>query len=196
MDSYLHPTRGTRLHSKGLQLSLEDLYPPQREGRIKAPLATTTCSTPFLKPLLFEHVKEKLIQPSAWKAFSPKFSSMSRVSRPSVVDRNIRNFVWYGGVAGDGLRSVGEEALPSSKSVCSILPIAHHSRARTVASETTSWGRCKKPVEGEPKPLTPRPSRTPATSFPSSCAAVWWENGRNPLSPATDSARQGCRFPF
>jgi hypothetical protein len=36
--------------------------------------------------------------------------------------------MWYGGVergvAGDGLRSVGEEALPSSKSVCSILPIA------------------------------------------------------------------------
>jgi hypothetical protein len=40
------------------------------------------------------------------------------------VDRNIRHFLWYGGVAGDGLRSVGEEALPSSKSVCSILPIA------------------------------------------------------------------------
>jgi hypothetical protein len=41
-----------------------------------------------------------------------------------VVDRNIRHFLWYGGVGGDGLRSVGEEALPSSKSVCSILPIA------------------------------------------------------------------------
>src|SRR5215218_9092790 len=39
--------------------------PPQREGRIKAPFAATTCSTPFLKPLLFEHVREKLIQPSA-----------------------------------------------------------------------------------------------------------------------------------
>src|SRR5215213_4934729 len=44
--------------------------------------------------------------------------------RPFVLDRNIRHFLWYGGVAGDGLRSVGEEALPSSKSVCSILPIA------------------------------------------------------------------------
>ena len=32
-------------------------------------------------------------------------------------------------LVGDGLRSDGEEALPSSKSVCSILPIAHHSRA-------------------------------------------------------------------
>jgi hypothetical protein len=43
-----------------------------------------------------------------------------------VVDRNICNFLWYGGVeggAGEGLRSAGEEALPSSKSVCSILPI-------------------------------------------------------------------------
>jgi hypothetical protein len=44
--------------------------------------------------------------------------------RPFVVDRNIWHFLWYGGDAGDGLRSVGEEALPSSKSVCSILPIA------------------------------------------------------------------------
>src|SRR5215208_3741973 len=49
--------------------------------------------------------------------------------RPFVVDRNIRHFVWYGGVAGEGLRSVGEEALPSSKSVCSILPIVRHLRA-------------------------------------------------------------------
>jgi len=44
--------------------------------------------------------------------------------RPFVVDRNIWHFLWYGVVAGDGLRSVGEEALPSSRSVCSILPIA------------------------------------------------------------------------
>jgi hypothetical protein len=51
------------------------------------------------------------------------------VSRSSVVDRNICHFVWYGGGAGDGLRSGGEEALPSSKSVCSILPIARHLRA-------------------------------------------------------------------
>ena len=56
------------------------------------------------------------------------------VSRSSVIDRNIRNFVWYGGGAGDGLRSGGEEALPSSKSVCSILPIAHHSRAGVTGS--------------------------------------------------------------
>jgi len=49
---------------------------------------------------------------------------MANRLRPFVVDRNIRHFLWYGGVAGDGLRSDGEEALPSSKSVCSILPIA------------------------------------------------------------------------
>jgi hypothetical protein len=29
------------------------------------------------------------------------------VLRPFVVDRNICNFMWYGGVAGEGLRSVG-----------------------------------------------------------------------------------------
>src|SRR5918996_538735 len=50
--------------------------------------------------------------------------SWSTWLRPFGVDRNICHFLWYGGVAGDGLRSVGEEALPSSKSVCSILPIA------------------------------------------------------------------------
>src|SRR5215212_5901732 len=53
--------------------------------------------------------------------------------RPFVANRNICNFLWYGGVergvAGVGLRSVGEEALPSSKSVCSILPIVRHLRA-------------------------------------------------------------------
>jgi hypothetical protein len=44
--------------------------------------------------------------------------------RPFVLDRNSCHFLWYGVVAGDGLRSVGEEDPPSSKSVCSILPIA------------------------------------------------------------------------
>src|SRR5215212_1313133 len=28
-------------------------------------------------------------------------------SRPFIVDRNISHFFWYGGVAGEGLRSVG-----------------------------------------------------------------------------------------
>ncbi len=45
--------------------------------------------------------------------------------------------MWYGGVAGDGLRSVGEEALPSSKSVCSILPIARRWRAGDIFSGST-----------------------------------------------------------
>jgi hypothetical protein len=34
----------------------------------------------------------------------------STLLRPFVADRNICHFLWYGGVAGDGLRSVGEEA--------------------------------------------------------------------------------------
>jgi hypothetical protein len=37
---------------------------------------------------------------------------MANGLRPFVLDRNIRHFLWYGGVAGDGLRSVGEEAPP------------------------------------------------------------------------------------
>jgi hypothetical protein len=51
-------------------------------------------------------------------------ASLANGLRLFVLDRNICHFLWYGGVAGEGLRSVGEEALPSSKSVCSILPIA------------------------------------------------------------------------
>jgi hypothetical protein len=48
------------------------------------------------------------------------------VSRSFGADRNSCHFLWYGGVAGEGLRSVG--AAPS-KSVCSILPLARHLRA-------------------------------------------------------------------
>jgi hypothetical protein len=35
---------------------------------------------------------------------------MANGLRPFALDRNIRHFLWYGGVAGDGLRSVEEEA--------------------------------------------------------------------------------------
>src|SRR5918998_3975567 len=35
-------------------------------------------------------------------------------------------YLWYGVGAGDGLRSVGAEALPPSKGACSILPTARH----------------------------------------------------------------------
>jgi hypothetical protein len=38
-------------------------------------------------------------------------------------------YKWYRGVAGDGLRSVGEAYLPLTKSGCSILPVARHLRA-------------------------------------------------------------------
>ena len=45
-------------------------------------------------------------------------------SCPLAADRNICNFLWYGGLAGEGLRSDGVDDLPSSKSECSILSIA------------------------------------------------------------------------
>jgi hypothetical protein len=51
----------------------------------------------------------------------PQAGSLSEF-QPFVVDRNNCHFLWYGGVAGDGLRSVGVS--PPSKSVCSILTIA------------------------------------------------------------------------
>src|SRR5829696_3489176 len=52
-----------------------------------------------------------------------------KIPRPFVVDRNICHFLWYSGVAGEGLRSVGADGELPTKSVCSILPIAHHLRA-------------------------------------------------------------------
>jgi hypothetical protein len=65
--------------------------------------------------------------------------------RPFVVDRNICHFMWYSGGASEGLRSVGEEALPSSKSMCSILPIARLLRAGVLRAPalTLSWRRCR-----------------------------------------------------
>src|ERR671921_735657 len=55
------------------------------------------------------------------------------------------HFLWYGGFGGDGLRSVGEEALPSSKSVCSILPIVRHLRAGV--SRTSHPAVCFAPLK-------------------------------------------------
>src|ERR671910_396945 len=56
----MHPTRGTRTHPKGLQSPLE-VRPPHRDTRrVKAVFAGTTCSTSFLRSLLFEHWREAL----------------------------------------------------------------------------------------------------------------------------------------
>src|SRR5215216_6915729 len=62
-------------------------------------------------------------------------ASMANRLRPFVVDRNIRHFLWYGVVAGEGLRSVG--ATSPSKSICSILPLTRHLRAGEVFSGST-----------------------------------------------------------
>jgi hypothetical protein len=51
----MYPTRGTRIHPKGLQSPLEGGPPHRETERIKAPFAGTICSTFFSKPLLFEH---------------------------------------------------------------------------------------------------------------------------------------------
>jgi hypothetical protein len=48
--------------------------------------------------------------------------------------------LWYGVVASEGLRSVGEEALPSSKSICSILLLARHFRAGDAPAKLGSPG--------------------------------------------------------
>ena len=63
MSSDMHPTRGTRIHPKGLQSPLEGhRHPTETQGQIRAPFAGTICSTSFLKPLLFEHGREALNQ--------------------------------------------------------------------------------------------------------------------------------------
>src|SRR5829696_10234129 len=59
MSRNTYPTRRTRIHPKGQQAPLEGrAHPTGTRGRIKAPFAGTTCSTPFLKPLLFKHRRE------------------------------------------------------------------------------------------------------------------------------------------
>ncbi len=79
-----------------------------------------------------------------------------RQIRPFVVDRNIRHFLWYGGFAGEGLRSVREEALPSSKSICSILPIARHLQAGA-----PRWDSGLYNAPGRAHPLPARPFALP-----------------------------------
>jgi hypothetical protein len=49
--------------------------------------------------------------------------------RLSATQRYIGYFLWYDVFVGDGLRSDGEDDLPLSTSVCSILPIARLLRA-------------------------------------------------------------------
>jgi hypothetical protein len=51
----MHPTRGTRIHPKGLESPPEGQTSHRDTGRIKAPFAGTICSTSFLRPLVFEH---------------------------------------------------------------------------------------------------------------------------------------------
>jgi len=53
---------------------------------------------------------------------------MANRLRPFVLDRNIHHFLWYGGVAGDGLRSVGTDGeLPIQERV--LYPAHRHLRA-------------------------------------------------------------------
>src|SRR5918992_953037 len=81
--------------------------------------------------------------------------------RPFVVDRNIRHFLWYGGVAGDGLRSVGEEALP-------------HPRACALSCPSPFAGRSSQGTGLRPFAM-PRPdalSPLSAMSIPSTVLAL------------------------
>src|SRR5688572_23394238 len=56
----------------------------------------------------------------------------SKGLRPFACKDTLVTFLWYGVFAGGGLRSVGEDALPSSTSVCSILPTARFCRGAYV----------------------------------------------------------------
>src|ERR687894_798573 len=83
---------------------------------------------------------------SARSLHPPGRGILRSMSRPFGVDRNSCHFLWYGVVAGEGLRSVG--AASPSKSVCSILPLARHLRAGEVISGSTpARGSLLKPAE-------------------------------------------------
>ena len=71
---------------------------------------------------------------------------MANRLRPFVANRNICNFMWYGVVAGEGLRrSVGVTS--PSKSICSILPLARYWRAGEVfGGSTPARGSLLKPA--------------------------------------------------
>ncbi len=75
----------------------------------------------------------QLAQCLAHRLLSRGRSSQATGVRPFVPNRNICNFLWYGGVE-RGLRAkvlgrLGWRLQAPSKSVCSILPLARHLRA-------------------------------------------------------------------
>jgi hypothetical protein len=74
--------------------------------------------------------------------------------RPFVVNRNICNFLWYGGFArGERVKVLGRLGCPSpTKSLCSILPIARRLSGRGVAAPALRIA--------PPDALSPPPSRS------------------------------------
>jgi len=100
------------------------------------------------------------------------------VSRSFGADRNSCHFLWYGEVAGEGLRSVG--AASPSKSVCSILPLARHLRAGEIASgaqpRPVAHRYCPRPRWFSPSCLV-RPSLCPAPMPQCQPALTFVDNG-------------------
>src|SRR5918995_5345290 len=77
----MHPTRGTRIHSKGLQSPLEVRATPQRHRENKGSICRYNMLDSLLKasPL---RARERGPQPSVWKVNSPKLISLDSPLRP------------------------------------------------------------------------------------------------------------------
>jgi Universal stress protein family len=73
ISSDMHPTRGTRIHPKGLQSPLEGPDTPQRHRANKGSICGENAPSLLKASLLFEHGK-RLVEASAWKVCSANFA--------------------------------------------------------------------------------------------------------------------------
>src|SRR5688572_30504303 len=77
----MHPTRGTRIHPKGVQSPLEGRQPHRDTGANKGSICRYNMLDSLLKasPL---RARERDPQPSAWKVHSPKLIPVGSPLRP------------------------------------------------------------------------------------------------------------------
>jgi hypothetical protein len=71
----MHPTRGTKIHPKGLQSPLEGRAPHRDRGANKRSICRFNMLDTFSRPLLSEH-RKRLIGASAWQVCSANYFAL------------------------------------------------------------------------------------------------------------------------
>jgi hypothetical protein len=89
-------------------------------------------------------------------------------------------YLWYGVGAGDGLRSVGAEALPPSKGACSILPTARHFWAGARTLHPARWPSAGRGILSGTRPfISPLSPKLAERDLLLGNRALWLPSGVN-----------------